>query len=395
MINAVFYQARVRALLSVLSHLPCGSLAMTLPDGSRHHFTGPAEGPAADIHIHTERALGMMMSDGKLGFCEAFMQGEASSADLPRLIELVVRQNDFIEQNLQENRLFALLRRYGHWRNRNSRQNARRNIAYHYDLGNAFYAAWLDPSMTYSSAVFGHGCDDLELAQQEKYRRLAALADIRAGDKVLEIGCGWGGFAEYAAGLGAEVTAITISEEQFTYARDRIQKAGLEGCVKIQLCDYRDLQGRFDKIVSIEMFEAVGEQYWPQYFDTVSRLLPSGGKAALQIITIDPAVYDSYRSQPDFIQRYIFPGGMLPSMPALSQPLGSAGLQLVEENGYALDYARTLATWRERFLEAWPQLKNHGFDGQFRRMWELYLAYCEGGFRGGQIDLKQLLLVRS
>lgn len=225
---------------------------------------------------------------------------------------------------------------------------------------------------------------------------MADLADIQPGDKILEIGCGWGGFAKYVSEqIGAHVTGITISEAQLAYAKSRLADAGLDDRVDLKLMDYRDLQGRFDKIVSIEMFEAVGQAYWPTYFATIARMLKSGGRAVIQSITIDHGAFQSYRDQPDFIQRYIFPGGMLPSMPMLETPVARAGLELVAEHGYAPHYARTLQEWRSRFLAAWPTLASDKFDNRFKLMWELYLAYCEGGFRAGMIDVKQMLLMHK
>jgi cyclopropane-fatty-acyl-phospholipid synthase len=248
--------------------------------------------------------------------------------------------------------------------------------------------------MTYSSAVFKNDDDDLSMAQINKYQCLAELADIKPDDHVLEIGCGWGGFAKYVTStIGAKVTGITISKEQHAFAQRSIHEAGLADRADVRLVDYRELDGKFDKIVSIEMFEAVGQAYWETYFSAVSSLLKRGGRAAIQSITIDDAAFGAYRRDPDFIQRYIFPGGMLPSLPVLQSPLQSAGLELVEEHGYGLHYARTLAQWRERFNEAWPELATGKFDARFKRMWELYLAYCEGGFRGGIIDVKQMLLM--
>ena len=324
------------------------------------------------------------------------MDGEVASQSLPQLIELAVLHDKYLEDVLKTNifrqaglRLFHMLRR-------NSKQGSAKNIAHHYDIGNSFYEAWLDPTMTYSSAVFYADDDDLTTAQLNKYQRLAELADIKPRDRVLEIGCGWGGFAKYvASNIGANVTAITISREQFVFAKSLIKQAGLEDKVDLRLMDYRDIHGKFDKIVSIEMFEAVGRNYWQAYFSTISRVLGTGGRAVLQSITIDHAAYHSYENQPDFIQRYIFPGGMLPSLPMLERPLMDAGLHLVSERGYASHYARTLDEWRRRFNAAWPQLSEPKFDHRFKRMWELYLAYCEGGFRSGLIDVKQMLLMHK
>ena len=324
------------------------------------------------------------------------MDGHVSSDNLPELIELAARHDEYLDEQLKT----GLLRKWGlqlfHQLRRNNRGGSAKNIAHHYDLGNSFYEAWLDPTMTYSSAVFDSDDDDLTTAQLNKYQRLAELADIKPGDRVLEIGCGWGGFAKYvASNIGANVTAITISKEQFVFAKSLIKQAGLEDKVDLRLMDYRDIHGKFDKIVSIEMFEAVGRNYWQAYFSTISRVLGTGGRAVLQSITIDHAAYHSYENQPDFIQRYIFPGGMLPSLPMLERPLMDAGLHLVSERGYASHYARTLDEWRRRFNAAWPQLSEPKFDHRFKRMWELYLAYCEGGFRSGLIDVKQMLLMHK
>ena len=396
MLNGFYYRRQVRFLLAILSNLHCGRLTLTLPDGSQHQFSGAMSGPDSDLTIHTESALRRLLHDGKMGFCEAFMDGEASSQSLPTLIELAVLHDKYLENALKTNifrqaglRLFHMLRR-------NNKLGSAKNIAHHYDIGNSFYQAWLDPTMTYSSGVFDSETDDLITAQLNKYKRLAELADIQPGDRVLEIGCGWGGFAKFVSQhIGAHVTGITISQAQLAYAKASLAEAGLQNKVDLKLMDYRDLQGRFDKIVSIEMFEAVGQAYWPVYFDTISRMLKSGGRAVIQSITIDHDAFQSYRDQPDFIQRYIFPGGMLPSMPMLQTPVAQAGLELVAENGYASDYARTLQEWRARFLAAWPSLAGDKFDNRFKRMWELYLAYCEGGFRAGMIDVKQILLMHK
>jgi cyclopropane-fatty-acyl-phospholipid synthase len=396
MFYRLFQWPRNQLLFRVLSNLQCGELCLTMPDGSTHIFTGRMTGPKADLHVHDDSAVGRVLWDGKMGFCEAFMDGQITSRSLPAFIELAARHDQYFEEQLKTN----MFRKWGlqlfhRWR-RNSKNGSERNIAHHYDLGNGFYKAWLDPTMTYSSAVFESDDDDLTAAQINKYRHLARLADIQPGDRVLEIGCGWGGFVKYASGeLGAHVTGITISKEQFSYASQVIVHAGLSDRAQLRLMDYRDLEGEFDKIVSIEMFEAVGQYYWPVYFKTLSNVLKKGGRAALQSITIDSAAFDSYRNQPDFIQRYIFPGGMLPSMPMLERPVADAGLKLVSDHGYAIHYARTLDQWRRRFNASWPNLASGRFDQRFKRMWELYLAYCEGGFRSGLIDVKQILLMHK
>ena len=394
--HGFLYRRHVNFLNTIANNLHCGRLALTLPDGSYQVFSGTKVGPNAELHIHTEAALRRLLYDGKMGFCEAFMDGEISSQSLPELIELAVLHDKYLEAALKTNIIRQAGLRLFHMVRRNSKQGSAKNIAHHYDIGNSFYEAWLDPTMTYSSAVFNSASDNLTTAQLNKYKRLADLADIQPGDRVLEIGCGWGGFAKFVSEqIGAHVTGITISQAQLAYAKSRLADAGLDDRVDLKLMDYRDLQGRFDKIVSIEMFEAVGQAYWPTYFATIARMLKCGGRAVIQSITIDHSAFQSYRDQPDFIQRYIFPGGMLPSMPMLETPVARAGLELVAEHGYATHYARTLQEWRSRFLTAWPTLASDKFDQRFKLMWELYLSYCEGGFRAGMIDVKQMLLMHK
>ena len=396
MIAAITNSLRAKAFIKIISKLRYGRLHLTMPDGNQYQFEGSEQGPDADMTIHSHNAIKRMMADGKMGFCEAFMVAEITSHDPAALVELAVMQNDYVEANLKFSVIKTQLRKLMHYRNNNSKTGSRKNISYHYDLGNSFYDKWLDRSMTYSSAYFERETDDLKTAQEAKYRRLAEMVGLKRGDRVLEIGCGWGGFAEFAAShYDVHITGITISQEQYDYAVARIEKAGLSDKVTLKLTDYRDVTEQFDKIVSIEMFEAVGEAYWPTYFSTLSRCLHQGGKAALQVITIDDAIFDDYKREPDFIQQYIFPGGMLPSVPRLDTPLKSAGLKLVEDNGFGLHYARTLKEWRDRFLAAWPEISDTGFDQRFKRMWELYLAYCEGGFRAGSIDVRHMLIERE
>lgn len=387
-----FDRRKLDLLLALFSRLQYGHLTVTLPDGTQRVFVGAEPGPKAELTITRMSAVSRILGDGKMGFCEAVMEGEIDSPSMSSLIELAVMHDSMLSKQMTANVWRRVGLRLFHGMRRNNKTGAARNISYHYDLGNEFYAAWLDQTMTYSSAVFDRETDDLATAQTNKYRRLADLADIQPGDHVLEIGCGWGGFAKYAIEeRGARVTGITISREQHDFARQRLADAGLNGRGDVRLIDYRDLNGTFDKIVSIEMFEAVGQAYWPTYFNAVASLLKPGGRAALQAITIEDYAFEEYRREPDFIQRYIFPGGMLPSMPKLEQPVAEAGLTLVDEIGFGLDYARTLAEWRNRFQEAWPQLATGRFDTRFKRMWELYLSYCEGGFRAGMIDVKHLL----
>lgn len=396
MIASLINSIRSKAFIKIISNLHYGQIDVTMPDGQSYQFKGQEEGPVADINIHHDDAVKRMMSDGKMGFCEAFMMGMITSSNPANLIELAVLHNDYVEENLKFSFVKTQLRKLIHYRNSNTKSGSRKNISYHYDLGNSFYDKWLDGSMTYSSAYFESENDDLKTAQEAKYRRLAEMVNLQPGDRVLEIGCGWGGFAEFAARhYDVHITGITISKEQFDFAKKRIHKAGLSDKVTFTLTDYRDVTETFDKVVSIEMFEAVGEAYWPTYFETVSRCLKKGGKAGIQVITIDDAIFEDYKREPDFIQQYIFPGGMLPSVPRLDHPIKSAGLRLVQDHGFGLHYARTLQEWRDRFLNAWPEISSSGFDARFKRMWELYLAYCEGGFRAGSIDVRHMLIERE
>jgi cyclopropane-fatty-acyl-phospholipid synthase len=283
-----------------------------------------------------------------------------------------------------------------HALNRNSRYGSRKNIHTHYDLGNAFYGLWLDPGMTYSAARYADPGQTLEAAQTEKYAALARAIELQPSHRLLEIGCGWGGFAEFVGKtIGAKVQAITISKAQYDYAQRRIFEQGLADRVEISLKDYRDVDGAFDRIASIEMFEAVGEAYWPVYFKKIATLLRSGGRAGLQIITIDENLFDGYRARPDFIQRYIFPGGMLPSEPRLKVETQAAGLTWSNVSHFALDYARTLDDWSQSFEARWNEISELGFDARFRRLWLYYLGYCEAGFRSGRTDVLQVALTKG
>src|ERR1700750_893271 len=336
-----------------------------------------------------------LLNGGDIGIAEAYLHGEWDTPDLTQFLYLFCVNHDLIQQMLGDNPLMRYVQMVRHWFNRNTRRQARKNIYAHYDIGNAFYSAWLDPSMTYSSALFEDGTADLTAAQHNKYRRLAEAIDLKPGQKLLEIGCGWGGFAEFAARQGAKVVGLTISREQRDFAQRRIHEAGLAENVEIRLQDYRDELGRYDRIASIEMIEAVGEQFWPSYFSQLrDRLLPNG-LAGIQAITIQDKLFPSYRREVDFIQRYVFPGGMLPSPQVLKQLGESFGVPVIRERIFGQDYAKTLAIWRSNFREAWPKLTPSGFDDRFRRMWEYYLAYCEAGFLSGNIDVRQVVFAKA
>ncbi|GAB4576851.1 MAG: cyclopropane-fatty-acyl-phospholipid synthase family protein [Roseibium sp.] len=373
-----------------------GSLEIGFPDGREFQINGRESGPHGVLHIHDWRFFKMVVQAGDVGVGEAFMAGYWSSPDVTTFLELFCINQESTLEALQGKPLSRFLLSVRHWLNANTRRGSRRNISAHYDLGNAFYKEWLDPSMTYSSAIYSNETNNLEQAQAEKYASLVRQTGIEPGHTVLEIGCGWGGFAEHVAKtVGAQVRALTISREQFDYARERIFKAGLNEKVDVVFQDYRDERGVFDRIASIEMFEAVGEKYWPTYFRQLSRCLKPGGKAGLQIITIQDRMFEDYRRGTDFIQRYIFPGGMLPPPGRLAEIGRSLGLDLADQKIFGQDYARTLAEWRERFRQAWPQISPLGFDERFKRLWEFYLHYCEAGFRSGNIDVRQMVYVKS
>ena len=384
------------AAYSVLRGLESGSIDIALPDGRVFRVSGGVPGPAARIDIRDPRLFARIAREGELGFCEAYLDGWWDSPDLQTFLDVLLTSTQWVNRSFPGARALRLWHQFNHWLNRNTRRQARRNIAAHYDLGNAFYSRWLDETMTYSSARFTRAGMALDAAQREKYAALARLMDLRSGQSVLEIGCGWGGFAEFAAKeIGARVTAVTISREQFDFARQRMFNAGLAERADIQLIDYRDVEGRFDRVASIEMFEAVGQEYWPAYFSKIRDVLEPGGRAGLQIITIEDALFDDYNRRTDFIQKYIFPGGMLPSEERLKPVIDRAGLTWREVERFGQDYADTLKLWDERFQSAWGDIRRMGgFDERFRRLWRFYLAYCEAGFRSARTDVIQLALTR-
>ncbi len=392
-------------LMRLLRELRAGNLTVVLPNGDERHYGGVEAGPDATLVVHDDRVARRFLFGGRLGFCEAYLDGDWSSPDVGRFFELILR-NEAMMADLLAGRPWARLIAYlGRLARLNTRRGSKRNIAYHYDLGNAFYEAWLDPTMTYSSAVFAEEASEplahvesegLADAQLRKYRLLAERLDLSPGHHVLEIGCGWGGFAEFVATrYDVRVTAITISQEQYAYARDRMVRAGIADRVEVVLTDYRDVTGRFDRIASIEMFEAVGEAFWPGFFQVVRDRLKPGGRAALQVITIENHRFRSYRRGGDYIQKYIFPGGMLPSIEALQSVISRTGLDWLGHDGYGRHYARTLRLWDQDFQEAWGRLEGLGFDRRFKRMWEQYLQYCAAGFTSGAIDVIQLSIGRE
>lgn len=406
-IESAHFPASARLLVNMLRALQHGSLTVTFPDGQCACFGQPVPGGLnAALQIHDWRVFSDVMKSGDIGFAEAYIRQDWHSPHLAILLELMARNRQAMERAMHGSWWGKCLYRLRHYLNRNTRAGSKKNIHAHYDLGNAFYQLWLDPSMTYSSALFlrDQPAQSLELAQQQKYRRILdelKLADRRneaEGDsstpaRVLEIGCGWGGFAELAAGEGnLELTGLTLSSEQLEFARQRMQKAGLAERVDLRLQDYRDMHDKYDGIASIEMFEAVGEAYWPDYFNCLNRNLRSGGRACIQSIVIADGLFERYRRGTDFIQQYIFPGGMLPSVQRFEQMAGQAGLQLENRYQFGIDYADTLALWHQQFIQYSEQIQGLGFDQRFMRTWEFYLAYCEAGFRSGDLNVVQFTL---
>ena len=372
-----------------------GALTFRLPGGKEIRLKGDEEGPSARMTIRDYRFLDRVFSRGLVGFGEGFMAGEWDSPDLSALLLAFSRNMDRFGGMIGGHPFFRFMITTWHKLRPNTRAGARRNIEAHYDLGNDFYSLWLDPSMTYSSARYENGAVGLFEAQTRKYARLAELMELKPEHHVLEIGCGWGGFAEYAAGMvGARVTGITLSPAQLEFAQKRMARAGLTDKVELKLIDYRDMSGQFDRIASIEMFEAVGEQWWPTYFKQVHDLLKPGGKAGLQIISIREDLFEDYRRKADFIQRYIFPGGMLAPPSRLQTEMTAAGLAVDDVEYFSEDYGETLLEWRKRFDARSKEIGKLGFDQRFMRMWRFYLAYCEAGFRTRRTEVGQWIASR-
>ncbi len=367
-----------------------------LPDGRKLVFSGAEEKDAKALIIVRDFAFAWRsILGGDIGFYESYADGQWETPDLADVLYLFARNADYVQEAFHGAFLFDWLNNVRHALNKNTRTGARRNIMAHYDLGNAFYAQWLDPTMTYSSARFHQPDADLSTAQETKYRTLAESIDLKPDETVLEIGSGWGGFAVHAAReRGAKVTGLTLSPSQLEYAKKRAFEEGLAERVNFRLQDYRDVEERFDKIASIEMFEAVGKEYWPAYFDKVRDALKPGGAAGLQIITIADRFYENYQRSTDFIQRYVFPGGALPSPAVLKDLSDRAGLTVRSVAEFGQDYARTLGEWHQRFINAWDDIAPLGFDDRFKKLWKFYLAYCEAGFRAGTTDVRQMAITR-
>ena len=377
-----------RLVFALLEKIRGGLLEVRLPDGARFLF-GEGE-PGVTMQVNDETVFARVLAKGDIGLAEAYLDGEWDSPDVTALLALLARNRDALRDAVYGSWRQLLAARLRHWFNRNSRAGSKRNIMAHYDLGNDFYRLWLDPGMSYSSALFDGTSDQpLQAAQDAKYRRILSRLAAEPGERVLEIGCGWGGFAEMATHDGLAVTGLTLSPAQLAWAQHRVPSADL------RLQDYRDTTERFDHVVSIEMFEAVGERWWPTYFRTVANALKPEGRAVIQSITIRDDLFATYRRGTDFIQQYIFPGGMLPSRAEFRMQAARQGLAVRDEFAFGIDYAHTLEVWRDAFDARWPQIAALGFDEPFRRLWRLYLSYCEAGFLAGNIDVVQFELARA
>jgi cyclopropane-fatty-acyl-phospholipid synthase len=375
-------------LTKLLKRIAVGRLTVRSPSGEEISAQGPAPGPEAVLLLHDWKVLRQLLLGGDIGFAEAYLDGYWSSPDLPTLIELAALNQDALGNAVTGSLVMRVMSRLRHGRHANTRRGSRRNIVSHYDLGNDFYGAWLDESMSYSSAIYNAEGESLESAQVRKQDRIIEMLALHGGESVLEIGCGWGGLAEQLLReADVTLTGLTLSPAQLAYAQERLAGPVTAGRADLRLQDYRDVGGRYDRVVSIEMLEAVGAEYWPIYFRCLQECLKPGGVAVLQVISIAERKFAAYRATPDFIQMYVFPGGMLPTVTIMRDEIARAGLVLESFEPLGMSYARTLAEWRQRFHAAWPRLRQSGLDEVFGRKWDYYLAYCEAGFRARAIDV--------
>lgn len=383
---------RIPAVRRACERIRHGQLDLTMPDGSTMVLGGALPGPRAALQLHRWRPVLRLALEGDLGLAFSYRDGDWSTPDLTALLSFGLANESALKSQGRARGPARWLGLLLHRANANTRRRSRDNISAHYDLGNRFYEQWLDDSMLYSSALYETDTPDaaptLEAAQQRRLDRIVSLLDAKPGQRVLEIGCGWGTLAAtLAQRCEADVVGLTLSTEQLAFAQERARQWQVADRVDLRLQDYRDVEGQFDRIVSIEMIEAVGESYWPVYFQTLKDRLKPGGSAVLQAITIDEAHFEAYRSSPDFIQRCIFPGGMLPTPERMAEQARRVGLTFTTEVRFGRDYARTLADWRQRFLAQWPSIEALGFDLPFKRVWEYYLCYCEAGFLAGRVDV--------
>lgn len=380
-------------LLKGIKKFSYGSIQIEFSDGYIENIMAKKPGPKAMLKINKPNAAKEIIQGGSVAFAESYINKDISTDNLTNLIHYCALNNDQAESTFNISILKKIIHKVFHYKNKNTKNQAKKNISFHYDLGNKFYEYWLDKTMTYSSAIFNNKSIELEAAQNNKYKKLAELSAIKNGDQILEIGCGWGGFAEFIGNnYDCNLTAVTISKEQYEYTKKRIFDANLSHKIEVLLCDYRNITGKFDKIVSIEMFEAVGKQYWNTFFKKIENILKPKGSISLQLITIDDNIYDVYKTNPDFIQKYIFPGGMLPSDKILKKLINKTSLKINSIDSFSKDYAKTLNIWNKEFNKKWDKIEKLGFDENFKLLWNYYLSYCEGGFLSKNIDLKQIKL---
>ena len=388
-----------KTILSLLSQLKNSYLKVTLPNGQVREFGDKASSLQADIQIFDWNVFKRLISHGDIGFAESYIRGDWDSSNLKTILELAIRNRTILDKAIYGTWLGSIFYRVKHWLRDNSKSGSRKNIHAHYDLGNAFYSLWLDPSMSYSSAWFSEGAKQaLGDAQKAKIQRILSCLETNPGDHILEIGCGWGGVMEEALLSGRSITGLTLSTEQKVFAENRLQSietATSKPHFEVRLQDYRDCQEQFDGIASVEMFEAVGEKHWPQYFETIATCLKFGRKACIQTIVIADDLFERYRHSTDFIQQYVFPGGMLPSRDSFKAAAAKAGLQIENEFAFGADYAKTLCIWRDNFNQKLQEIRELGFDETFIRLWNFYLMYCAAGFSERNIDVVQFTLSHS
>ena len=376
-----------------LSKIKYGSLEVKFPSSEKKTYSGIEDGISASINIHNYSFLSYIFKRGSVGYAEAYMKGFYSTTNLTNLLILSHINEKYFLDNINSNIFYSTLSKIKHFLKDNSKSQSKNNIQYHYDLGNNFYEKWLDKSMTYSSAIFDNKNTNLLDAQQNKYKKIADTLSLNENSKTLEIGCGWGGFSSFIAkNYKCKVDAITISKEQFEFTSNKIQSEGLSEKVSVQFKDYRDVNTKYSNIASIEMFEAVGKKYWNNYFDILNNALSNNGKAAIQVITIDEKRSLEYQRTPDFIQQYIFPGGMLPTKNQLEQNAKNVGMKFIELLSFGKSYAKTLNLWNIQFQQSWEDVSKFGFDLRFKRMWEFYLSYCETGFLSKSTDVSHFLI---
>lgn len=381
-----------KIVFSSLKLIKKGHLILTNYDDEKYLFGDPSQKLKVKIKINKPGLTYQIVKSGSIGLAEAYMRGDFETDDLTNLIELTAKNINLVYKfsGLLD---FSLFNKIKNFLLKNNKSRSKKNISKHYDLGNEFFSLWLDPTLTYSSAIFDQKDNDLEKAQINKYKKLVELIKPKSGNKILEIGCGWGGFAEYVGkNHDVKLDCITISKKQFEYASNRIFKNGLNEKINIQFKDYRDVKQKYNSIASIEMIEAVGQNYLENYFKTIKTNLVRDGSAAIQAITIDDNLFDRYKTKEDFIQKYIFPGGFLPSKKKLYDLSKNNGLAINQYNSYGLHYSNTLKIWRDEFFKKWEEISKQGFDNKFKRMWHFYLSYCEAGFKSKNIDLIQFSL---